>query len=1154
MFCILYFVLCLLPSTSHAAPLRVLALAYAVSGTPQIRYKARQWAKPDPMLGQRLAQSGVALETTIFNPALTAAYLKRFQVVLLLGFPDERRAGPHAAMLRRQLAALQRFVSDGGGLLYLHAPRWSLGRQTASINRWLVHHGARVLRQQVMEQRASRQHRAAGLRTVLGWTANFGRGRLTRGLGGLLYPMGHSAWHNFTQPLQVDRRWTVVLRGGSTARSVKTHNSGDTARLRISPGSHAKAPPLLALRSVGRGRLALWPVASSCLWQDAFHQRWGSGLLMQGSAGALRSDGQALLLRVLYWLGRSRLPDKSGPGSRAGSGPATQPGVSPPVTKRVRGLDWDRIRPAGRFLPRHYVGLIGAQSDLSVGQDSPQKMIHAARQAGYQFIAFTEDLARMTAAKTRRLGQLCKAASSDDFQAVPGFYYLDQAGNAQVVFGPQVQWPRASWFSQRHRGRVTYNNVLFRGFNVMPLAVVRSTQNPKEPWFLGNYKGFAVYTYVHGKLVDDSLAHYRTLAAQGFNLFPMVLHLARSVAGVRAARGRGLMQSYVRWHRGKDPLSAMTGGSGAVYQGRSLHYFPSFISQGPIIEDFRTHNLGTADLTWSGGDRHRTHLLVSSDRELAQLRLRLDAARSYRFAGRGRRMELTVDGFHDRQQHPLLEVQDRAGRRAISWSPSTSVHAYHLVRGADNFNTYSGGKWAHSSRRPLRGIEDYLRPTQVALLPLVLVSRGADRSRALPELMRPAVRQQVLAAGRFGSVVEYRVRHHYPPGASANWNSAVVQSLQQNSGARYVTRVTRFRPRPDGLVVDLVETTLTAHRELLLARQPHSAIVLARTHDARGLLQLEQGGGGTRPRHQTLQLASKSSGSSSARGRLKAGAYVAAYPAPGGSVAFVALQPGLGYAAGRGRSGTTLSLLGGPAQQRWSPGQALSFRYLMVNSGLTGARRGGTVFIRSLIRDMGLGPGGRTAYRVVARRGKVTSRRLVLQLQAAGGAFWGTITSAHLPLDLPVRVSRLNPRWDALLWYRGAARLRSLRWQLDRHGRRHVVRPLQERRDALIRFPVVRGRGMLQLDTELPRDLFLGHPVQAADSRLRILLTDARAGRETVWLHNSEHHPITTEVWRDRDFTLIPAFRRRLTVPAGASVCIKPRGLPPKTGGPQKSH
>ena len=1117
-------VCCLLLAAAPASakPLRVLALAYHVTQDRRMSDRSRRWVAPDARLQQELARRGITVEGAVYGPALDEKLLRRFDVVVLLGAPLTRQTPAVERLVKANLALLHRYVVRGGGLLYLHAPAWGVGRQEERLNGWLRRYGARVLREQVTE-RPERLHRAPGLRTPMGWTDDLARHRVTRGVRGLFYPVARNAWHNFTQPVKVNRRWRVLVRGEATARSVRTRSRGAPGQVTEDPGTHGRAPPLLAVRQAGRGRLALWPTASTCLWQDSFHRHW-RGLIMEGRVGLRRSGGLALLEQLLRWLGRST-PRAPGPAAKQ-QPPAPVPAAKP--------MAWDRIRPRGPELPHHYVGLIGAQSDLSVGSASPASMIRAARAAGYQFVAFTEELARMDAAKTRRLVAACRAGSTPTFQAVPGFYYKDEAGNAHVVFGPQVRWPDAGWMSRKAPGRVTYNNVLFRGLGFQPLAVVRSSTNPKKPWLLGNFKGFALVTYQGGKRVDDSTAQYRLLQTMGYNLFPLALHLSRSPAEVKAARRPGLMQTHVRWWRASDPVSALTGPLGAVVKGKRLHYFPGFVSSGPIIEDFRTINAAVIDLAQPGRQRHRTHLLVSSAAGLKQVNLWYGPGRRYRFRARGKRLGRVIDGFHDRQRAPLLEVTDAAGRRAISWSRLHAVQEYSFVSCADNFNTIHGGKWAVSATTPLRGVEDRVRRTEVRPLPRLMVHDPTTGQRELADTARPAVRQDVRVAGRFGSIVEYSAAGNYPRTATSNWNLAVVEPWRKNRHLRYRVRVTRYRPHPDGVVVDLVHATVSAQTALTITSHNYHGLPLVHTWSP-GFLQLDVAGAGGKVTRRSL-----AGGVARLEARPADRGYAALSPAPGGSVAFVPLQKGLRAHVWRHARGGGMWLLGGRPGQKLKAGQTLSFHYLTVNGGLGAAGATGAGFVSDLIRKMGLGPGGATAYRVKSRRGTVTSRHFVLKLAASSGAFSGQVSRATLPLDLPVRLTGLNGRWDALLWYRGKGPFLVPVWQPGRH---HISAGRQRRalQDELRRFPVTGGVGMLQLDTELgARDVFAGHPVQASDRRLYIQLTDTREGRERVWLHNSEAKAITATVWRDPDFTLIPAFKLKITVPAGQSRCVTP--------------
>jgi len=1126
-------------AAEQAAPHRsVLALGQGIWGREDAPPPHHvKWNIPDPILQKHLKELGFAFDVTVYSPTLTWDYLKQFNTVVLIGMPVPERAGQDEQMVRSKLELLHRYVAEGGGVLLLHAPDWSFGLNVKSMNAWLKRYGAEVLFEQVVEADASRRFKRFGLRSELAWTDNIAEHALTHGVEGYWYPLAHSDWNSFAQPVKVCADWTVLVSGTQTARSVRSLKAGTAGEFREEPGTCQSAPPMIAARQADKGRLAIWPVASTCVWQDGYHPRWGEGLLMDGTLEGKRGSALQLLRNLLVWL--------SEPSVASG----TLGGYSAPLrsVKAYEGeagfikIDWDRAHARGKLIPNCYVGLIGAQSELSVGKGRPEEFIAAAREAGYDFIAFTEDFAHMSPKKTERLIRVCSEGSTPTFQAVPGFYYLDEAGNAHVVFGPKIYWPRDEWISKKKPGRITTNNVLFRGFSFMPLAVVKSGRNPKKPWFLGNYKGFAVYTYEDGELVDDALKQYRYLQSAHFNLFPFALHLVRSPDRLKAERSVG-MQTYIRWFSPADPITAITGHLGAVHEGRNIWYYPSFVSDGPIIEDFWVRNFGSSDLAMPGNDRFRIHMLVSSPAGLKFVDLFDGQELRYRYRVGGKQFEQEVDGFHDSQHHPLLEVTDAAGRRAIGWTRHTQVQEYYFIRCSDNFNTMTFGKWYNSRIKPLRGIEDYIGLTPRNVLPRVFVDRGPSKRLLLPDTNRPAVLQDVLVAGRFGSVVEYKVDEHYPPTASANWNKAVIEPTLPNENARYTVRVTRYCPRPDSPIIDLVETEIMAKRDLRLTSQSPGGTIVAHssaTNSLRNLLAIEADGKVTA---MSMDLAPTQQ-NVGAGGVLGDGTYAAVFPALGGSAAFVALQPGLIFRAGRHRAGkdvgTNLFIYSPDAGRRLKAGETLTYRLLSVNSGR--GPRADNRFVEDIRMDMGLNPQRHTAYAVNARRGRVVSTRYVLQLEATDGVFSGTITEAHLPIDLPVRIDGLNPRWDAVLWYRGNAKLYVPIWEFDEVWDTFAVRHRRTLADELRHIPVWQGGAMLQIDTEMgDKDVFVGHPVQASDARVWIILEDTRKGKETLFLHNSEEEPITCEVWRDADFGLIPAFRRKVTIPAGQSLRIHP--------------
>jgi hypothetical protein len=119
------------------------------------------------------------------------------------------------------------------------------------------------------------------------------------------------------------------------------------------------------------------------------------GVVLNSGDGRRKSDTQKLLFNSLRWL--------SEPSLQAGKPGGYRPKPKPPVvaapeavTQPVSWSDWKKEPIVGLDAPyKNYVGLIGAHSGLGGGRGTTEENIQAARQAGYDFIAFTEDLSRV---------------------------------------------------------------------------------------------------------------------------------------------------------------------------------------------------------------------------------------------------------------------------------------------------------------------------------------------------------------------------------------------------------------------------------------------------------------------------------------------------------------------------------------------------------------------------------------------------------------------------------------------------------------------------------------------------------------------------------------------------------------------------------------
>lgn len=1078
-------------------------------GPPDL--KTSFFGAPHPRLAALFAEQGFEKGLAGWTPQLTLDYLKRFNLVVILHLPQPGAEPEFDPMIEEKKALLLQYVQEGGGLLVLRSPGWQFGKDIEDYNRWLAPTGVEILSESVVDE----AHRyAPEFAWPLFWTNQVAPGPLTEGVRGIFYPPSlgaYTVYTDFTSPLKVTPDWQVLVSGMDTAKSLRTAKTGK--EVPDTPGTYASSPPLVAVRQYGKGRICVWPIASTCVWQDGYHVRWGEGLTMSGEADGMAGSAARLLTNLFAYLAEP---------SRGVFGGYVPPRVEAAAEAGFVPMDWDNLAVTGNYMPRNFVGLIGARSSLSTGQGQPEEFIAAARAAGYDFIAFAEELTALTKEEFETLKATCKASTEAGFPAYPGYLYMDEPGNSWVTFSDHLGYPEPGWFSTEKPGRIYVNNPLFRSFLYPPMILIKSHLNPEQPWFQGNFKGFAVYTYENGKLVDDSLDNYLRMAQMRFIPYPAAIHLVDSPGAVAAARREGF-QSCCRWFDDR-PLDAYSGDYNK-YRGQYVWYRSTYVSEGPTLEDTRILNFGTTDLALPGLDRFRVHLRASSPVGLREVAL-LDADapqpwRRFRPDG-AQEFEQTIDAFHDREYNLVLTATDQEGKRAVGWVNWTQVQENSFPRCSDNFNTMPRGKWFGGSRdlQNARGFEDYIVGRNFTYC-------GSPRWEALTDFVRPAIGYYPVLVSRFGTIVDTLFDYHYPPdpGGFNPDRTDYPELAVPNETLTGKVRYTWFTPWQDSSFVQWVQGEFTAKQAVELPR-----LTLFTSNGLMGAMQtaISQPGETRRatlgPEQTSLTLPLPEYG------------HAAIFPQPfNGSLGAIALQEGFTAWAFAPAAYSYLRLFhpGGPVQQ----GDRIAYEYLGLTSQFNPPADDS--FCTEVVRTLGLG--APPAYTFTPERGEVLGTRYVLRLRGTGHGVTGRIGEVQLPLQLPVFVEGLQPNWDAGIWYRGKNTLEVPEWVVDEVGQRYVERHRREGEDQLLRFPVMAdGTGMLQIDTGIgAKDLFIGNLLVADNPRLRLTLVDTRPGRAAFVAHNPTDEELTCHVQPGPGFTLLGEFDQVVTVPAGRSVEVR---------------
>ncbi len=311
----------------------------------------------DPRVRQQLNHAGWQVGHCNLSD-LTWKLLHQFNVVVLCRVPQSTpRPGDRTGFdtaLDKKAAMLYHFVRGGGGLLLLHDE--SYDRVYITEDRFLKPLGARILEEGVSDsQHQWRQNNF--LRYWFAWTSNITRhNAITRGVRRIWYPEGISAtdFQDYTCPVVTNSAWRVLARGMPSARSYRAA----AGKVPASETFRA-APPILASRTFGQGRIVVFASHSTFTLQSGYQTIW-QGIVMSRGADHRASDTGKMLFNALSWLAQPSLASGKLGGYR-----------QPPETKITRGP-----QPAPAYQPnppppyehQHtFKGLIGAHTSLSDG-------------------------------------------------------------------------------------------------------------------------------------------------------------------------------------------------------------------------------------------------------------------------------------------------------------------------------------------------------------------------------------------------------------------------------------------------------------------------------------------------------------------------------------------------------------------------------------------------------------------------------------------------------------------------------------------------------------------------------------------------------------------------------------------------------------------
>jgi hypothetical protein len=495
-------------------------------------------------------------------------------------------------------------------------------------------------------------------------------GPLTGGVSKVLYPI-HG---RMTVTFEAGDAWTVAVQASETASAKDGEGRG-----------YDTAPPLVAYRTVGPGRMVIFSTHSTCFTLNPYHFMWDSGRFLT------EGDGARLLQNIYAWLAEPSL----GSGALGGFDPAEQKAIfdiSPrlaenPLKEITRG-------PSGTPHP----ALIGAQSSLTGGANTVAEMCARAKELGYEGVVFTEDAEALTDEAWGELVEQCEKATDERFLAIAGVRFPGlETGNEGIAFNLRKPWSDIPW---RDTSFTTYVRIGVNNGWQANLACLSSATCPMPIRNLGAVNSIPLYT--HGGTVDpppqpvgpderkqprpayfpvqphrtgedDATQLFEETSAEGWRLSPLVYRETLSAPDIVPLDAGPVTQFYApRWgsdfRRGRDSL------------------MDTAVSSGPVIEQFQVTMPGPWEALY---DRELSIAIkLRAERPLRQVSVYFRQRLIRRYYPDAREFETAVRYWSCESGSFWLRAEDDEGGRA--WCRAVPAHlvSFHHFIGGDRMNGY----------------------------------------------------------------------------------------------------------------------------------------------------------------------------------------------------------------------------------------------------------------------------------------------------------------------------------------------------------------------------------------------------------------------------------------------------------------------------------
>lgn len=1133
---------------------------------PAVLFTGSYWGGCNDEVARRLDAAGLALRagSGLTGRALTWDEVRQYHTIVSVGLGQANADGTLPEPVTQTLATLRRFLDAGGGvLLFLNFGQ--MAAEAPPQEAFLKPLGLTPLFAETTSD--SDTTVSTAWRVPFAYTDAIQPGPVTEGVAGLWYPVPamRIGAQNHTTSFVTEEGWEVIVRGGPTASTHRRGGLNDNIVDLTAPGTYSGQVPLVATRSVGRGRLLVVGITAEYLI-GAHALTTLEGIVLERGLRDRPSGGYRLLESGLRWLTAPALENADLGGAQGDPALLADPYQAPVGTPYAwpAELSFPAVEPA-------YPGVIGARTVYSSGRATPEEWVSAARAQGLSFLVFLEDFPSLSAEEFEQLKTDCERLSSPDFAALPGFTIDDEVGNHYFYFGPAFPYPDASFLSEdgtvlRSRDRelsqtdphipgqlaMTTLDYAYTSCALKLTAGNYLFSQDAAPFadFFSDWNATAVVTVRDGELLEDATEDYLRLVDSGQGPQPLALHLMSDPTQLATSPWRTVLRLP---EAGGSVIAGKLEASSKLRDYFSLwHFYPDnpskiSVSSGPQIESWAY--VGPRDYEGSspGDFVWQNYRWVLRGRVTSAVGLRevvvYDGPRVFRryrpaAAPQDRALEFTLDLTHDQQHNLVIVATDVQGGKAVSGEQWDRNHRAEEFMCSDRNNQLSYGYTVRQDGTWLMtGGNQTLATPNKRVATSIISPSGTFRND--PRLGAPAFDG---AAGGEPQVFESVLPEGTPEPVQVPSVSESVRLM--HSGDVHIGEGRREHSFSDGVAVHNVWHTLwrtEPARDYTLTQRNHFFQIDPESPLAAFLWQLDFRllrdlpaqsfhVGHIYPGEAQLWVYRDSVGSVRAgtweasprseqrylKAALGSGGYAAFLDSPLGGAAVFPLTDGVEVIAplpGRNRCEFLLD----PDRAPRRAGDSGRVELLLLGiPRLTDLTRhlpaASTEVVERFYRDFGL-DGGQPGYSAELTAGSITGQRYLLAVDGSAEQCLSGRLTGSLISSLPITVSGLHDHWSAYLY--------------DRE--RQQARPVG----------MFEGKAWATVCLRGALDLFVGHPVTATNPALTLQVTQTGDNCWRVEIHNPTDEAITATVQANPRFDPLAArgvAPEQLTVPAGSSV------------------